>query len=111
MQLFKARKEQEDLKRQRLEKEKQRDVQEVDALMEQVQYTLRLEQEQQIARREANLQYGQELKQQASQYKQSIQAQKGRMSSVERSYNKQMIQETISPRQSTFSNTARRIFG
>ena len=111
IQMFKARKEQEDLKRQRLEKEKQRDVQEVDALMEQVQYTLRLEQEQQIARREANLQYGQELKQQASQYKQSIQAQKGRMSSVERSYNKQMIQETISPRQSTFSNTARRIFG
>ena len=111
IQMFKARKEQEDLKRQRLEKEKQRDVQEVDALMEQVQYTLRLEQEQQIARRQANLQYGQELKQQASQYKQSIQAQKGRMSSVERSYNKQMIQESISPRQSTFSNTARRIFG
>jgi hypothetical protein len=111
IQMFNARKEQEILKQKRLQQEKQRDVQEVDALMEQVQYTLRLEQEQAIARRKANSQYGQELKQQAEQYKKSIQRQKGRMSSVERSYNKQMIQETMSPRQSTFSNTARRIFG
>ena len=108
---FAARKEQERLKQLRLEKEKQKDVEEVDALMQQVQYTLQLEQQQAIARRQANLKYGQELKQQAKQYKDSIQAQKGRMSSVERSYNKQMIQETMSPRQSTFSNTARRIFG
>ena len=73
---FAARKEQERLKQLRLEKEKQKDLEEVDALMQQVQYTLQLEQQQATARRQANLKYGQELKQQAKQYKDSIQAQK-----------------------------------
>jgi hypothetical protein len=110
--MYTARKEQEDVQLERRAKERARDKSEADALMQQVELSLRMEREESESRRMANLQYGQELRQQALANQTRRQNAAGRMSPREKVYNQSLLQELQSPTsKSTFQSTARRIFG
>jgi hypothetical protein len=110
-QIFAERREQAKIRQIRIDAEKARDKEEVDALMSQVKLSLEMEKEEAVQKRKANLQYAQELRNQALNQRLHKQNTEGRMTETERLYNRSLVNQAISPRKAVFSSTASRIFG
>merc|ERR1711907_253026 len=107
--IFMARKEQQKVQQTLRAKAQEKEKSEADALMKEVERSIQMEKDEAAQRRKTNLQYGQELRQQAIDNQTRRQNAAGRMSPRERLYNNSLLKEMQSPTsKSTFQNTARR---